>query len=106
MIDRVCDLPSLFKFSVEYNKVSGSIPECFRNNLTSLRTISLGSNRFDGLIPINLSTNLLSGSLPPEFGNMKAVILIDLSMNNISGNLPPSIGDLQNLQNLQLGLSQ
>lgn len=110
--DGVCGLLSLSEIYLEYNEISGPIPECL-GNILSLRKIWFGSNRLDGNVPtsfgnlkdlieLNLSGNILTGSLPAELGNLKAATLIDLSANKISGNLPVSVGGLLDLQTLLL----
>ncbi|XP_070041939.1 probable LRR receptor-like serine/threonine-protein kinase At3g47570 isoform X2 [Nicotiana tomentosiformis] len=44
----------------------------------------------------------MGGSLPPEIGNLKALIQMDMSMNQFSNSIPREIGGLQNLVNLSL----
>lgn len=108
----VCGLLSLSEIYLEYNEISGPIPECL-GNIRSLRKLWFGSNRFDGNVPtsfgnlkdlneLNLSGNNLTGPLPAELGNLKAATLIDLSMNKISGDIPVSMGSLLDLQTLLL----
>ncbi|PHT60823.1 hypothetical protein T459_35324 [Capsicum annuum] len=49
-----------------------------------------------------LSVNNLSGTSPPEIGNLTNLIYLDLSMNQISGTIPPEIGSLARLQTLHI----
>ncbi|MCD7464608.1 hypothetical protein HAX54_053084 [Datura stramonium] len=51
---------------------------------------------------LDLSSNNLGGSLPPEIGNLNAMIHMDLSMNTLSNGIPKEIGSLQNLIYLSL----
>lgn len=41
-----------------------------------------------------LLSNKLSGSLPPEFGNLSSAAAINLSDNELNGTIPPELGDL------------
>ena len=49
-----------------------------------------------------LRNNLMSGSLPPEIGQLSALQHLDLQGNLLSGSLPPEIGQLSALQQLHL----
>ncbi|PHT83031.1 hypothetical protein T459_11474 [Capsicum annuum] len=42
------------------------------------------------------------GTLPPEIGNLKALVQLDLSMNGFSNEIPREIGGSQNLEYLIL----
>ena len=52
--------------------------------------ISLSSND-------SVSANDLSGSIPPELGNLTGLETLSLSGNALSGSIPPSLGNLTNL---------
>ncbi|MCP4109089.1 MAG: hypothetical protein GY749_26765, partial [Desulfobacteraceae bacterium] len=75
--------------------------------------IDLPSNNLSGTIPpeignlINLSdlfltNNQLSGTIPPEIGNLVNLYNLSLSNNQLSGTIPPEIGNLTNLSYLTL----
>ncbi|KAM3337329.1 hypothetical protein P3S68_031654 [Capsicum galapagoense] len=51
---------------------------------------------------LNLSRNNLSGTIPPEIGNLTNLIYLDLSINQISGKIPPQIGSLARLHTLYI----
>ena len=79
-----------------------------------LRELDLSNNEVTGSIPpefgnltqlnnLNLSENKISGSIPSELGNLSGLTNLDLSENNISGTIPPEVGNLSNLTNLDLG---
>ena len=57
--------------------------------------ISLSSND-------SVPTNDLSGSIPPELGNLTNLDMLSLSGNALTGSIPPELGDLTNLTSLWL----
>ncbi|KAM1349091.1 receptor protein kinase-like protein At4g34220 [Malus sylvestris] len=90
----VSGLKSLQFLNVSGNDLAGDIPE----NLTSLQNltiISLRSNYFTGNLPagfnsvevLDLSSNLLNGTLPLDFGG-ENLRYLNLSYNKISGKIP------------------
>ena len=64
----------------------------------------LGVNCEDGHVTILfLEYNELSGSIPPELGQVTNLTWLDLSSNKLSGSIPPELGRLTNLTQLELG---
>lgn len=51
---------------------------------------------------LTLPDNNLSGSIPPEFGNLRKLDLVDLYHNLFDGSIPPELGNLTNLTSLDL----
>ena len=47
---------------------------------------------------IDLSNNILSGPIWPEFGDLKTLQIFDLSWNNISGSIPPNLSETSSLE--------
>ena len=76
--------------------------------------IDLPSLELSGTIPPELGNlsqlrrlalilNKLSGPIPPEVGNLAVLQLLDLRWNQLAGEIPPELGSLNNLQRLYLG---
>ena len=97
------------------NRLSGSIPTRI-SELSTLETFVLRSNKLEGGLPatispvtsvLDLSYNLLSGSLPDSWwASMPALQKITLNVNKITGSIPTSIGQLQNMLSFQAALNQ
>lgn len=49
------------------------------------------------LLNLDLSSNLLNGTIPSTLGNLSNLHSLDLSHNMLSGQIPPALGDLKNL---------
>ena len=79
--------------------------------------LALGGNQLSGSIPPELGNlanltwlalygNQLSGSIPPELGNLTNLTDLNLYGNQLSGSIPPELGNLTNLTGLRLGGNQ
>jgi hypothetical protein len=53
-----------------------------------------------------LDLNQLSGSIPPELGNLSNLEILGLYINQLSGSIPPELGNLSNLEYLYLDSNQ
>ena len=51
---------------------------------------------------LNLERKGLTGSVPPELGELAGLITLDLSYNRLTGGIPPELGTLGSLWNLDL----
>ncbi|XP_060192965.1 probable LRR receptor-like serine/threonine-protein kinase At4g37250 isoform X1 [Lycium barbarum] len=93
--ERVGNLKNLQFLNLSGNALAGSLPA----NLTSLNNltvVSLKDNYFFGGVPVgfdsvevlDLSSNLINGSLPPNFGGSN-LRYFNVSFNRLSGDIPP-----------------
>ncbi|KAK4804961.1 hypothetical protein SAY86_004778 [Trapa natans] len=91
-------LKSLRSLNLSDNAFSGEIPEAIAS-LQNLTVVSLRNNYFSGNVPgglasvevLDLSSNILNGSLPANFGG-GALRYLNLSYNKISGPIPAEFG--------------
>ncbi|MCY3883352.1 MAG: hypothetical protein OXG24_00380 [Gammaproteobacteria bacterium] len=83
-------LSNLQSLALHHNNLKGSIPAVF-GDLEELRRLILNDNQLTGPIPsgfsklrhLNLSNNRLSGSVPEEILNSKALEWMDLRQNSL-----------------------
>ncbi|KAL9240494.1 hypothetical protein vseg_014704 [Gypsophila vaccaria] len=100
----------LMNIDLSFNRFEGDIPSRFTGGFS----LYLNDNRFSDasyilcpetellLEELNLSNNLLSGTLPDCWMNFDHLSSLHLENNRFSGDIPKSIGTLQNLQYLHL----
>ncbi|KAK7383406.1 hypothetical protein VNO78_29085 [Psophocarpus tetragonolobus] len=85
----------------------------YAKNLHFVALIDMSSNNLSGTIPpqmfsltglntLNLSHNKLTGQIPNEIGNMKNLESLDFSTNQLSGEIPQSLSSLSFLEYLNL----
>ncbi|MYD56756.1 MAG: hypothetical protein F4246_07060, partial [Rhodothermaceae bacterium] len=55
---------------------------------------------------LNLSNNQLTGSIPPELGNLTELWALHLHRNQLTGSIPPELGNLEALKRLDLRRNQ
>ncbi|EFJ05924.1 hypothetical protein SELMODRAFT_270002 [Selaginella moellendorffii] len=92
--------------------LAGSVPPGSLSSLTSLRVLSLRSNRLGGPFPdlrncsqlraLYLQDNRFSGRLPPDFSLWPQLLHINLAYNALNGSIPTSIDNLTRLTTLNL----
>ncbi|CAJ2656315.1 unnamed protein product [Trifolium pratense] len=64
--------------------------------------LSYKGNNLDLMSGLDLSSNNLSGSIPPEIGELRDIIALNLSHNRLSGTIPESFSKLINIESLDL----
>ncbi|TYI96241.1 hypothetical protein E1A91_D01G057200v1 [Gossypium mustelinum] len=105
--------PSLQKFLISDNKLTGEIPPSICN-LTSLHILDLSKNSFGGIIPsclgnfswgirmINLQKNSLNGKIPDFCVELSRLTTLSLNDNKLEGLLPRSLFNCTLLRFLNL----
>ena len=79
--------------------------------------VDLPSNRLSGSMPpqigwlteltsLSLFVNRLTGPIPPEIGSLRELEHLDLQVNDLTGSIPPEIGNLMHLTFLNLNRNQ
>ena len=141
--ETICNIyDNLTVFSIGLNYICPPYPDCIEDNMGEQDTsncepcnegevelwdecysienttqLDLGNNQLTGSIPpeignltnltwLYLSNNQLTGPIPPETGNLNNLIYLDLGSNQLTGSIPPEIGNLTNLEWLYLSNNQ
>jgi len=81
-----------------------SILNLMSNKLTGTIPPEIGN--LSNLIYLFLYSNKLTGTIPPEIGNLSNLIYLFLYSNKLTGTIPPEIGNLSNLIYLDLMSNQ
>ncbi|XP_042409927.1 LRR receptor-like serine/threonine-protein kinase ERECTA [Zingiber officinale] len=55
---------------------------------------------------LDLSRNILNGSIPPQIGQLKQLQNLSLDTNNLTGSIPSDIGNLTKLRHLSLSTNR
>ncbi|ERM94316.1 probable inactive receptor kinase At5g10020 isoform X1 [Amborella trichopoda] len=120
-------LPKLSVIDLSFNQLTGGpVLSGLLSSLT-LTSLHLSGNQFTGTISfqasrpivsasigmpshlslefLDLSNNLLSGSLPPDIGKMDRLKLLNLGHNSLSGEMPIEISGLTSLEYLDLSFN-
>ena len=106
------NLSSLRQLDVENGQLTSLPPEFGR--LKQLVILDLQGNRLagtaplrilanlTGLLSLNLRSNELTGSIPPELAALTQLGTLNLASNNLEGAIPPELGRLTNLAELRV----
>ncbi|XWS41850.1 hypothetical protein CRYUN_Cryun17cG0118300 [Craigia yunnanensis] len=92
-------LQNLQLFNLSDNALAGTLPATL-TTIQNLTVVSLKNNYFSGNLPtgfqsvqvLDLSSNLVEGSLPPNFGGNNLRYL-NVSYNRLSGVIPPQFAE-------------
>lgn len=91
----------------------GPIPSGTLGNLTELKVLSLRQNRLSGSLPpdfvnlkllgnLYLQKNMFSGPLPSSLSSLVGLNVLDLSFNHFNGTIPVFLNNLRSLTSLDL----
>ncbi|XP_058201267.1 MDIS1-interacting receptor like kinase 2-like [Rhododendron vialii] len=87
--------------SLNFSLFSHLVKLDLSNNLI-YGTIPSQIGNLSRLTSLNMSLNLLSGTIPSEIGLLSSLSSLSLWSNNLTGSIPPTIGNLDNLIELYL----
>ncbi|CAL4964208.1 unnamed protein product [Urochloa decumbens] len=101
----------LLQLDIAWNRFAGKLPSSLANLTTSLQYLGIDNNYISGTIPpeignlaglqvIDFSNNLLIGVIPESIGKLTQLSQLYLGSNNLSGPIPLSIGNLTTLSYL------
>ncbi len=66
----------------------------------------VGTNAAGRVRSLDLSSNRLTGPIPPELGSLTQLRVLHLDVNELSGPIPADLGSLANLEELKLGQNE
>ena len=93
-----------------YNATDGPNWEANQTNWLSDRPIGewygVTTDAAGRVTELDLSSNDLTGPIPPELGDLSNLMTLDLSFNKLSGQIPSDLGNLSNLTSLDLGFNR
>ncbi|CAK9173462.1 unnamed protein product [Ilex paraguariensis] len=112
-ISSLTNCSSLQVLSLSRIQIGGVLPSTIGNLSTTLTSVWLNNNYISGTIPpeignlvslsyLTIDTNLLTGTIPDSIGKLTKMQELYLFTNNISGEIPSSIGNLTQLSILIL----
>ena len=112
--ESICDLnidwSNSNSFNITNNQLCPPYPSCIEeyvgeqnlSNCEGFVELWGESYSIENTTELNLSENGLTGTIPPEIGNLTNLTYLDLRVNQLTGPIPPEIGNLTNLEWLDL----
>ncbi|KAK1277068.1 putative inactive receptor kinase [Acorus gramineus] len=95
--------PRLTNLNLSRNGFTGQIPlPSPPKAISELLDIPLPITKNSSLVSLDLSYNMLSGTLPPEIGALEEIKVLNIGKNNMSGDIPTEITKLRSLLFLDL----
>ncbi|KAA8535164.1 hypothetical protein F0562_030167 [Nyssa sinensis] len=70
--------------------------------LSKSRSESYSGNILYFMSGMDLSSNKLTGSIPPEIGNLSGIHTLNFSYNHLNGSIPKTFSGLKNIESLDL----
>jgi Leucine-rich repeat (LRR) protein len=117
--ESICDLNLNWNyFSITNNQFCPTYPSCIEDYMGYQDVCSCGLDDDDmvylwgncysieNTTQLNLSNSGLTGSIPPEIGNLTNLTRLYLGSNQLTGSIPSEIGDMTNLTQLYLHYNQ
>ncbi|EOY10966.1 Disease resistance family protein / LRR family protein, putative [Theobroma cacao] len=101
LVSGISYLPDSLLLDLSSNQLSGEIPDCWENRITSI--LNLANNNLTGIIPrsfgsmpslesLNLRSNNLFGKIPSALQDFAKLMILDLSENQFNGSIPAWMG--------------
>ncbi|KAJ9176065.1 hypothetical protein P3X46_011415 [Hevea brasiliensis] len=105
--------PKIRWLELQNNQLSGMLPKSLNFSLGAIR-VDLSSNLLKGTLPlcsnvqsVSFSNNKFSGLIPQTIGQeMSMSQILELSGNSLSGNIPSSLNKMKKLTTLDLSSNQ
>nr|XP_043614374.1 LRR receptor-like serine/threonine-protein kinase RPK2 [Erigeron canadensis] len=105
-----------YAFLAGENELTGEFPGTLFESCAKLKSmvVNVSSNMLSGEIPMNIgqmcpsltfldvSTNRISGTIPTSFGDLGSLVAVNLSWNMLTGNIPIGFNKIKNLKNISL----
>ena len=97
-----------YGITVRSYDTSGNTTDSELITLVVYKTVELWGEYYsvENTTELNLQNSSLSGSIPPEIGNLTNLTYLSLRYNQLTGSIPPEIGNLTNLGLLYLSYNE
>ncbi|CAK9145850.1 unnamed protein product [Ilex paraguariensis] len=112
------DISQLVTLDLGDNRFTGEIPNwiCQLSRLRNAKenvefTTKNSTYPYQGAVldlisGIDFSCNQLTGTIPPEIGNLSELFMLNLSHNNLLGSIPASLSNLSHIESLDLSYNK